>query len=140
MSRSEREEAVEEGIEALGIPKQTYHVLLRATARVFAEEDFEAVDDEAARKYAEALDPREFRYSYDSDDGIEGDEVVFLSGYDDAGDETMPEAELVLKKDGEPFSWTACNIVEDLAKLADTTYDMDAIAELINRAKASLTK
>jgi hypothetical protein len=140
MSKSELEEAVDAGIEALGIPKQTYHVLLRATARVYAEEEFEAVDDEAAQNYAKALDPGEFRFTYDSDDGIEGDEIVLLSGYDDNGDETLAETEVVLKENGEPFSWTACELVKDLAKLADTTYDMDVIAELINRAKASLTE
>jgi len=43
---------------------QTYRVRLAVTARVFAEETFEAQGEEAARKYVEALDPSDFNYTY----------------------------------------------------------------------------
>jgi hypothetical protein len=93
---------------------QTYKVRLMVTGRLHAEDTFEAVDDEAAKAYVKALDPDDFIYSYSSDDSREGDEIAYWSLEDS---ETLDEEEVVLMKEGEPFSWDACNIVKDLAKL-----------------------
>lgn len=119
---------------------QTYRVRLMVTARVEAEETFEAIDDEAAAKYVEAINPRDFNYTYDSDYGIEGDEIAFW-GYED---DENPEVEVVLAKDGEPLSWEACAITKALAALGDrpdTVLDqVGAIAGLIDRARRACVR
>lgn len=118
------------------VETNTYRVRIGVTARVFTEEEFEAVDDEAAAAYVKALDPHDFFYSYSSEDGIEGDEIAFW-GEEDI-DNVEYENEVVLKKDGEPFSWTACDIVKDLAKLYNQRFDQGPgysdICALVRRA------
>lgn len=111
-----------------------YKVRLAVTARVFAEETFEAANDEAAQQYVEALDPADFDYTYSADDGIEGDEVAFWTRDDD--EDLLHETEVVLKADGEPLSWEAVEIVKELAKLhaAPTLDNIEALTVLISRA------
>jgi uncharacterized protein YprB with RNaseH-like and TPR domain len=117
-----------------GEPTQTYKVRLMVTARIHAEDTFEAQGDEAAQKYVEALNPRDFIYSYSSDDGVEGDEVAFWSLEDDETGGVGDEGEVVLMKEGEPFSWDAVNITKDLAKLQTVEFNHEDVAKLIQRA------
>jgi hypothetical protein len=110
---------------------QTYHVRIGVTARVFAEETFEAVDDEAAAKHVAALDPHDFLYAYDTDNGFDGDPIAYWHLDDE---DLAEEREVILAKEGEPLSWEACDIVTDLAKLQTVEFDHEDVAKLIQRA------
>lgn len=132
----EREQAIEQGAVAIGV-SQEYGARLAVTARIHSGTYyFRASDDEAAAKHVEGLKWRDFSFEYSMDDGVEGDEIAWwwLEDNPDA------EVEIVLKEDGEPFSWTACEIVKELAQIEDLQPGHADLQALIDRAKASLLK
>lgn len=124
------------------IETKEYTIRIGVTVRAFASENFEAASWEEAVEKAKAYQPTDFLYRYDHD-GIEGDELGYLR---EADDYESDEHEIDLRKEGEPFSWFACEIVKDLAKLHgiecgyDTHTAQEAIGKLIERARAACTK
>lgn len=95
------------------VETKEYTIRIGVTVRAFAEENFEAASWEEAVEKAKAYQPADFLYRYDHD-GIEGDEIGYLR---EADDYESDEHEVDLRKDGEPFSWFACEIVKELAAL-----------------------
>lgn len=116
-------------------PKE-FSVRLAVTVRAYADTTIEALSWEDAVEKAKAIQPREYIFRYDHED-IEGDPIAYLG----EGDE-YPEHEVDIREEGEPFSWTAVDIVKALAKLAgqpDAIKALEADA-LIERAKTACTK
>lgn len=110
-----------------------YDVRIIVTVRAIAEDTILAKSWEDAVEKAGKLDPKDYVYSYERDQGIEGDEMAFLG---ESGE--MQEHEIDLRQDGEPLSWEAVKIVKDLAKLDIS--DDQAIANLIGRAVTACSK
>ncbi|MGB3833773.1 MAG: hypothetical protein WA975_18130 [Mesorhizobium sp.] len=119
-----------------------YTVRLAASARVFNEDTIMATSIEDAIAKARQINLEEYRwgYRYDHEDGIDGDQIAYVIEADDIeGD----EVEVDLRDEGEPFSWEACQIVKDIAKVAakpDTTTRDEEILALMERAVAACTK
>jgi hypothetical protein len=130
-SENEREQAIEEAKQALGLLKE-YGVSIHYTKReIFDDATFMATDDDdAAAKVYE----QDYRFT-DS----EGDEIAYVYelGKDSKGD----EFEIDLRADDQPFSWVAVSIVKQLAKLdlEDSTWPSQVIG-LVNKAKAACKK
>lgn len=117
------EEAVEQALGVL-LEMQEFNVRIRATARVECETTVEAVDWAHAKELAAKLDTNDFRFSYEKQDGLEGDAIAWVS--EEADDEH--EQEVAICDPGEVFSWTACDIV---SKLAACEEDLDKLMELV---------
>ena len=124
------------------VPLKEYTVRLAASARVFNEETIMATSIEDAKEKASKINLEEYRwgYRYDHEDGIDGDQIAYVVEADDIeGD----EVEVDLREAGEPFSWEACQIVKDMAKVAakpDTTSRDEEILALLERARAACSK
>lgn len=118
-----------------------YRLRIRATARVENEDTVTAATLEEATAKAAAVDLDDYRwgYRYNSDDGVEGDELIYLT---EVGNDTDDEIEVDRRREGDPFSWTACDIVKDLAKLYTRTLEssVDDVRSLIARAHDACTK
>lgn len=90
-----------------------FNVSIVVTARVRADTTIKAVSLEAATEAAKALDPDDFYYTYEQDDGFEGDPIAFVR--EEEG--SQEPVEIALPTPGEPFSWEAVQIVKLLAAL-----------------------
>lgn len=114
-----------------------YRVRLRATARVRNEDTITATSMEDALEQVSKIDLEKYRwgYRYSHDDGVDGDEIAYVVEVDD---EEGDEIEVDLRAEGEPFSWTAVEIVKAMAAVDDA--DAAALAALVQRAKAACTK
>jgi hypothetical protein len=133
---TEREEAVHEAAEALGLLSD-YCVTASMTARVHYTESVAAASVEEAiamAKQANYFGNQVFDYE---GDGCEGDEIIYILPLDDR---TADGTEVDCRADGEPFSWEACQIVKDLAKLKYSPLDSATFAEFIKRAVSACTK
>jgi hypothetical protein len=119
-------------------PKE-YPVRLWATLRGVAETTIEARNHDEAVEKARALKHSEFRFDPADGYDIEGDETIHVDWpYDeDEGDDPV---EIDKRKDGEPFSWVACEIVKELAALYGNPDYEDAVHDLISRAKVACSK
>lgn len=130
-------------VDDLPPPPRSYGVRLWATFRGSYETQVIATSFEEAVKKASELKHQEFNYEFDDD--VEGDETMMVYGPED-GDtgEDDPWAgngqEVDSRKDGEPFSWDACQLVKDLAKLHPTEFESHVVVQLIKRAKNFCTK
>lgn len=121
------EEAVELAVEAL-FELQDFNVRIMVTARVEAETSVEAVDLAHAKELVAKLDPNDFNFSYDKDQGFDGDAIAYVS--EDGDDEH--EQDLYICEPGELMSWTACDIVAELAACGE---DLDKLMQLVWRAR-----
>lgn len=128
---TDREQAVADAAEALGVELDKFSVHLAVTTRYYIQyEDIEALTIEDAVRQAAELDIDDAYRMIDRDDnlgGVEGDEVLMV--YSENGD----TREIDNRKPGEPFSWEACQIVKELAKIDPT--NSVAIEGIIRRAK-----
>lgn len=95
------------------VETKEYTIRIGVTVRAFASENFEAASWEEAVEKAKAYQPADFLYRYAHDD-VEGDEIGYLR---EADDYESDEHEIDLRKEGEPFSWFASEIVKELAAL-----------------------
>jgi hypothetical protein len=107
--------------------EREYGVRLFATFRGECDQTVKAFSFDEAVAKARLLKHNDFNYSIN--DNVEGDETLMVYGPDDDDrTETDPwagdGASLDARPDGEPFSWDACQLVKDLAKL-------NPIAELL---------
>lgn len=104
-------QAVRAAAKALELTK-SFSCRLMVTARTEAwDGDIEAIDEsDAARQVIDMIDTGEIR---NGDDGIEGDEILFVISNE--ADEPSDEIEIDLRVQGQPFSWMACDIVKELA-------------------------
>jgi hypothetical protein len=123
---------------------QEYPVRLWATFRCVCETEIEATSHEEAVAKARELDPDDFNFNFAEGMGIDGDVTAHVD-WPDEDDETRDAFEVDLREEGEPFSWVACEIVKDLAKLASPDGSLDASAEdatekFVRRAVAACTK
>lgn len=123
-----------------------YGVRLWATFRAVAETEVEAFSFESAVEKAKGISHHDFLYKIE--DGAEGDETTHVFGpADEAPEDDDPWAgdgvEIDKRTDGEPFSWAACQIVKDLAKLHDfsnPTFGTEQVKALIKRAHEACQK
>lgn len=132
--------------------EREYGVRIWATYRTVAETTVTATSfDEAVEKAkALAIKGPMLEFSFEIPEGYdpEGDETVHVFGPDDEDlDSDDPwegdGVEIDRRSDGEPFSWEACAIVKDMAKLHGLPTDPECLTQieaLINRAKAACTK
>jgi len=101
---------------ALGLAKE-FECRLMVTARTCAwEGNVEAMDMEScAREVQEMLENGEIS---NGDDGIEGDEILYIRERGERGEINWDEDEIDidLRSKNEPFSWLACELVKELAK------------------------
>lgn len=119
--------------------EREFTVTIRVTARVSAEETIMATSIQDAAVKAANLDPHDFLYTYSTDDGFDGDPIAMVCG--ELHDQD--EVEVDLRPVGEPFSWTACDIVKKLAALPEgaITYDkLATVADLIQQARQACEK
>jgi hypothetical protein len=131
-------EAVHVAIDALGLEQETFEFRLSVTRRDHHKFDVDALTFEDAVAKVKAMDIEDFRWAF-GDDGFEGDEIIYWDGEPEDG---QCEVEIDKRKDGEPFSWVACEIVKELAKLASEKDSIRALEadELIERAVAACAK
>lgn len=97
-------------IEANREPRK-WQVRLQYTTRAFAEWGIEAVDEAAAREIIKANRERWTAEEVGMD--VDGDEIFYLV----SDDIHAPEIEIDARDAGEPYSWTACEIVKKLAAI-----------------------
>jgi hypothetical protein len=123
--------AVAVASEALDLPMQEFHVRICSTARVEYNCNIEAVDMDHAKQLALLLNPHPKEYELMVGYDIEGDEIAYITPEDD---ETYSIEEVVdLKEEGEPFSWEACELVKELAKVE--TWTSDTLQEFVHKAR-----
>lgn len=122
-------------------PLRTYGVRLWATFRATAETSVEATSFAAALEAAKDLNIRDFSVSIE---GCEGDETIHLHGPDDDDPSTDDEwsgdgVEIDAREQGEPFSWEATRLVQDLAKfeIPQGFTALKALRQFIDRAKSA---
>lgn len=109
-ARHEAARARHEAARALGLLTD-YFPSWRVTTR--ASEDgqaFSALDIGAAIRVAVADKPHAI-----DDENVEGDEVLFMDAYDSKGLPMNLDIEIDARQPGEPFSWTACEIIKHMA-------------------------
>lgn len=117
----------------------TFRVRLGVTVRDFTDWTIEAESLDAAIAMVEAAGVGD-RW-HDFENGIEGDEIAYVS-IDDAP-HTDEETEVDLRAEGEPFSWDAVAIVKEMATLFpinNETFTADKVKELISKAHRACTK
>lgn len=132
--------------------EREYGVRIWATFRTVAETTVTATSFDEAVKKAEALELTgpvlDFSFSIPDGNDPEGDETVHVFGPDDADlyNEDPWEGEgfeVDRRADGEPFSWEACDIVKDMAKLLGMEHGPQresAMSSLISRAHRACNK
>lgn len=120
---TDEEKAVETAAQALGLMK-TYQYRVAFTTRTYANEQIEATSVTAAIAKLREMNISD-DYGHYNDSGVEGDELITL--LDEDGDEL---AELDMRSPGEPFSWTACELVKELAKDDGFKSERDAVIAL----------
>lgn len=122
-----------------------FQLRVMATARIAGYVTIDADTEELAIEQAKKLDVDSVVFQVDDDFYIEGDPIGFLQPEYDGTPETenAEPIELDLRADGEPLSWNACQIVKDLAQLANngnpSTFVADMLA-LARRAQAACSK
>lgn len=121
------EEAVEQALAVLLEP-QDFNVRIMVSARVECETTVEAVSMAHAKELVAKLDPNDFWYAYEKDQGFDGDAIAYVSAEDDS----EHEEDLHICEPGELMSWTACEIVSDLAACGE---DLDKLMQLVWRAR-----
>jgi hypothetical protein len=104
-----REKAIAEAAKAIGVTK-TWYARYKVTTRDEIDDEIEAPDLDTAIRLMFQL-AREDLYRRNGDQGIEGDEICFLT----EESERMEEIEFDCREQGEPFSWDAVRIVKQLA-------------------------
>ncbi len=121
-----KEEAVHVAAVALGVTT-SYDVRVMITKREeIISQTYEAADiDDLERMLVRDI----------QDEEREGDEIAYVALLNDEGWSTDEDFEIDLRSAGEPFSWTAVDIVKDLAKLNDRKHELpDDVLELVERA------
>ena len=130
---------------------RSYGVRMWATFRALAQTEIEATSYADAIEKAKAIEFTGLHgFAFEIEDGneAEGDETMMVYGPDDDDpndDDTWggDGVEIDKRRPGEPFSWDACQLVKDLAALADIkneSFVKEKAAELIARAKSFCTK
>lgn len=129
--------------------EREYGVRIWATFRTVAETTVTATSFKDAVKKAEELrltgPVLDFSFSIPEGNDPEGDETVHVFGPDDADLYTEDPwegegVEVDRRADGEPFSWDACAITKDLAKLYCQGWESVTILSLISRAHRACEK
>lgn len=133
---SEAIDPINEFAKALGTANEYYCRLMVTTREEAWEGTIEAIDvDAAAREVRKMIDDYHIR----TDNGIEGDELLYVATVGDDGLAEEDEVEVDMRKEGEPFSWSACTLVQELAKL-DPVDNTSPLREWIIRAQKLLAK
>lgn len=127
---TDEEKAVETAAQALGLMKR-YWYRVAFTTRAYANEELEASSVEAAIARLREINVAD-EYGHYNDSGVEGDETITLM--DEDGDEL---AELDMRATGQPFSWTACDLVVEMCKTIAEGGDLNAHADNILLACAN---
>ncbi|MES0071890.1 hypothetical protein [Mesorhizobium sp. M0058] len=105
-----------------------FKLRIGVTTRAFYEIEFEEASIDAAIERARSI--KASTYASEFENGIDGDEIGYLSQADDRdGDET----EIDMRTEGEPYSWIACEIVKSLAKVFGVPQSDDSVNNEINR-------
>lgn len=125
--------AVITAAQAMGIGMSEYTIRAVVTTRTIYDTSIEAFGDDDAALQAEAFKPEGWMFG---DEGNCGDELVYL--LDDKGEHVLQDG--IDKRDpGEPFSWTACDIVKAIAALGDDP-DTSMLRALAQQARQACTK
>jgi hypothetical protein len=126
-SENEREQAIEEAKQALGLLKE-YGVSIHYTKReIFDDAGFMATDDDDAARLV-------YEQGYNFTDS-EGDEIAYV--WNSSGD----AFEIDLRADDQPFSWVAVSIVKQLARLdLEDGLWIRKVTSLVQQAKAACKK
>ena len=123
MSKSEKQERAEAIVEAVKALDEgsliEYNVRYHVTTRMHADISVAALGIESVIELVKLGwhgDDLVTGWELEEPPGIEGDEVAFIEIEDPQGEHD--EVEVDLRAEGEPFSWDACKIVKDMAKMA----------------------
>jgi hypothetical protein len=124
--------AVAVASEALELPMQVFEVRVCATARVDHAFSIEAIDTDHAEQLVKLMTWRDRDFEYDPESSeISGDEIAYINAQDE---ETYINERVVdLKFEDEPFSWDACELVRELAKVETCTTTL--LNEFVHKAR-----
>lgn len=123
--------AVAVASEALDLPMQQFNVRVYATTRMHAHTSLEAIDMDHAKQLVMLIDPDRLDYELEDQPGVDGDEVAFV----ELDDGNYDEEQVDIKLDGEPYSWDACELVKELAKVEPAFTTQEKFNEFIEKAR-----
>ena len=113
MNNSQVHDAVRDSCAALDIEVYRYQVRLVVTTRAIHDLEVDAVDDDHAFNLVQQIRARDYAWAFE--EGMEGDEIAYITNRDDGELDCGADIEVDLRSKGEPYSWVACEIVKQLA-------------------------